>query len=176
MLKNTCKGSKLALIAVLALVGCPDKDDEGDPQPCREEFETTVSQIVDGDTFDVDPPVPMPDGDQNDRVRMLCLETPETGECHADEATDALGAWIDGQTVTLTFTDTCTGYYGRALAYVWLGNQLVNVEMAREGHGGLIQPPYDDEPHCDEVEQAMQEAAADGLGGWADCSGYPFEL
>ncbi len=164
------------LLALLLAAGCPGEEIAGDDGACREPFETTVTRVIDGDTFEVDPPVPMPSGVQSTDVRPLCLDTPEVGECHFDEATEALRSLILGETVLLTFGDECTDGWDRALAYVWLGDLLVNVEMARTGHGGLIHPPYDDKPYCDEVKQAMQEASADGLGGWATCSGYPFEL
>ncbi len=176
MLRTSHTGLLLALPSLLLAQGCPDDGDTEDDVACREPFETTVTRVVDGDTIEVAPPVEMPDGSLVTDVRLLCLDTPESGECFYDEATEALRSWIEDETVLLTFGDECVGYYGRALAYVWLNGELINVAMAHEGYGGLIDPPYDEGLHCDEVEAAMGEAAADGLGGWATCAGYPFEL
>ena len=48
------------------------------------EAEFHVAQVVDGDTIVVDGP------DGQERVRLLGIDTPERGECLADDATQRL--------------------------------------------------------------------------------------
>jgi len=100
-------------------------------------YEVTITNIVDGDTFDAI----FPDGNE-ERIRLLGVDTPETtvsgneeyeyGEitdlnCLASyglEAKDFAETQLDDETVTIQFDSTAgfTGYYGRWLAYVFLVN------------------------------------------------------
>ncbi len=163
------------LVVLIALQGCNRcwKDVEA---PCLEPTEVTVTSVVDGDTFDIEPALELPDGSTVDRVRMLCVDTPELtgGECYGAEAREWLTDRIEGQQVTLLFSDECTGDYDRALAYVKHGGDLINVEIAREGYAPPIDEWFSDYPCCDEVEQAVLEAQQAGAGGWGACGGYPW--
>jgi micrococcal nuclease len=168
-------GSVPGLSLLLAL-GCNDCT-RAVEEPCREPQRVTVTRVIDGDTFVVDPPIEMPDGTTKTDVRPICLQAPEDGACYHDHSLKALRERIEGETVRLTFGDECVGIHRRALAYVWLDGTLLNVEMAREGYAGLIAPPFDDNACCEDVQAAMEAAAEEGLGGWSICSGQvPFEL
>ena len=145
--------------------------------PCLEPTTVTVTRVVDGDTFDVEPALVMPDGSTVDRVRLLCVDTPELsgGECYGTEAKDWLTERIEGRELTLFFSEECLGTYDRALAYAKLGGDLINVELARQGYALPMDEWFSDSPCCDEVDQAVQEAQADGAGGWGVCGGgYPW--
>ncbi|MGY2082363.1 thermonuclease family protein [Blastococcus sp. SYSU DS0539] len=96
----------------------------------------TVTKVVDGDTIDV-----RYDGDTH-RVRLLNVDTPESVdpdqpvECLGPEAT----AWLEqrlpvGTDVRLERDEEVQDKYGRELAAVFLGEQLVNAEIARAGLG-----------------------------------------
>lgn len=165
----------IPLVLVHLLGGCSDCTREV-TDPCHESVAVTVSRVVDGDTLDVEPAVELADGSAVERIRLLCVDTPETGECYHDEATDFLRSRVEGREVTLDFSRDCSGDYGRVLAYVHVGTSLINVEVAEEGFGMLIHPPYDDYPCCDEVEMAARRAFEDGVGGWDACSGSPWQL
>jgi micrococcal nuclease len=145
--------------------------------PCLEPTTVTVTRVIDGDTFDIEPALELPDGSTVDRVRMLCIDTPELsgGECYGPEARDWLTERIEGQQVTLHFAEECLGTYDRALAYVKLGGVLLNVDLAREGYALPMDEWFSDYPCCEEVEQAVQQAQEAGAGGWGVCGGgYPW--
>lgn len=101
---------------------------EGDP--------ATVVRVVDADTVEVDR-----DGAQ-ETVRLLNIDTPETKhpnkavQCLGPEATDLLESLLEpGDRVVLQYDQERTDPYGRTLAGVFEGDQLVNAEIARAGLG-----------------------------------------
>ncbi len=144
--------------------------------PCLEPTQVTVTQVIDGDTFDFEPALELPDGSTVDRGRLLCVDTPELtgGECYGDEAKQWLTDRLDGEEVTLHFADECTGTYDRALVYVVKGTELVNVEVAREGFALPMDEWFSDYPCCDDVGEAVSQAQDAGVGGWGYCGGYPW--
>ncbi len=89
-----------------------------------------VTDIIDGDTIDVDI------NGVGYRVRYIGVNTPERDEtCYAD-ATNANADLVDGQTVTLVRDSSNTDRYGRLLRYVYVGNVFVNAQLVAGGLGG----------------------------------------
>ena len=86
------------------------------------DYNMTVVQILDGDTFDL--------GNGN-RVRMLGINTPETGRPYSEEATEALTVMILGEEIALVndSKNEDTDSYGRLLGHVYVGQTLVNYEL-----------------------------------------------
>ena len=70
-------------------------------------------RVIDGDTIDVrfDSGV--------ERVRLIGTNSPEGGECYADEATEGLVGLVMGETVHLERDVSDRDQYGRLLRYVW---------------------------------------------------------
>lgn len=101
----------------------------------------TVCKIVDGDTLDLD----VKDGrDDYTRVRLLGIDTPETGGeqfsemYYAGEATNAAEELAMGEKVTVLIDDISDvrDRYGRLLAYIVLPNgRALNEELIRDGFG-----------------------------------------
>ncbi len=91
--------------------------------PCR------VRRVIDGDTLDVDC------GAGRERVRLLRVDTPERQEPGYGSATRALRRLVGSGPVTLAFEDPRPERddHGRLLAYVYVGETHVNVEMVRAG-------------------------------------------
>ncbi|MCZ2804853.1 thermonuclease family protein [Modestobacter sp. VKM Ac-2983] len=94
----------------------------------------TVAKVVDGDTIDV-----RYDGETR-RVRLLNVDTPESVdpskpvECLAPEATQYLkGRLPVGTEVRLEHDEEKYDRYDRELAAVFLGDDLVNADIARQG-------------------------------------------
>lgn len=125
---------------------------------------TTVTSIVDGDTIDVSM------GGEVKRVRLLNVDAPET--VHPDESVQCLGpearAFLEGlipvgTEVSLKYDREKTDRYGRELAGVFVGDVLVNAELARAGLGVavLFEP---NGTYYDQVRNAQQEAMAAGRG------------
>lgn len=129
---------------------------EGDP--------ATVVRVVDGDTVEVErdgAPV---------TVRLLNVDTPETKhpnkavQCLGPEATDLLESLLEpGDRVVLQYDQERTDRYGRTLAGVFEGDDLVNAEIARAGLGA----PVVFEPNrrfYPEVRAAWEEAERAEVG------------
>lgn len=120
----------------------------------------TVAEVVDGDTIDV-----TVDG-RTTRVRLLDVDTPETVDpdepvqCLGPEATDLLRGLLPvGTEVVLEHDAERFDGYDRELAGVFVGDTLVNAEMARAGLGVAIAIGENTRFH-DEVLAAEREARA----------------
>ncbi|HVM17192.1 MAG TPA: thermonuclease family protein [Gaiellaceae bacterium] len=92
----------------------------------------TVTRVVDGDTVDVT----LASG-KRERVRLIGIDTPETGTCHAARATAAVRRLAQGARVSLRGdpTQDTRDRYGRLLAYVWLpGGRDLGYQLLAGGH------------------------------------------
>jgi micrococcal nuclease len=115
----------------------------------------SVVRVVDGDTIVVH----LGDG-RSTRVRLIGIDTPElhpsdklkrdaqrSGQDAA--AIQALGArakdftrkHLDGRKVEIERDVTALDRYGRTLAYVWVGDELYNLTVVREGYASLMTIP-----------------------------------
>jgi micrococcal nuclease len=133
-----------------------------------ESVEAMVVDVVDGDTIDV-----FYDRAEH-RVRLLNIDTPESVDpdepvqCMGPEATQYLEGWLlAGTAVRLEFDAERTDGYGRELAGVFVGDQLVNAEIAREG---LAVPMAvgDNVRFLGAVRTAHEEARRSGRGLYAE--------
>jgi micrococcal nuclease len=115
----------------------------------------SVVRVVDGDTIVVH----TADG-RTARVRLIGIDTPEvhpSDKLRRDAqrsgrdaaAIQALGAkaseftkkYLAGRQVELERDVTPTDRYGRTLAYVWVGEELYNLVVVRDGYAGLLTLP-----------------------------------
>ena len=87
----------------------------------------TVAHVVDGDTVD------MSDGTT---IRLIGIDTPERGECGADEATDTLATILgDQQVILVPGARDDVDRYGRLLRYIDLADGTdVDLAMIESGH------------------------------------------
>ncbi len=89
-----------------------------------------VVRVVDGDTIIVHW------RGMDEKVRLLNIDTPERGEPRYKEATDVLRQLIGNRPVRLEWEapdEPERDKYGRLLAYVFVGDLHINVEMVRLG-------------------------------------------
>jgi micrococcal nuclease len=119
-----------------------------------------VVGIVDGDTIDIQI------GGQIFRVRYIGMNTPETGQPCASEATNYNTMLVMGKVVTLVKDVSQTDRYGRLLRYVYVGDIFVNAELARQGYANAATYPPD-VAYADLLVQLEAEARAAGRGCWA---------
>lgn len=84
-----------------------------------------VERVIDGDTFVIE--------GRDDSVRLLGINSPESGEFYYDEARDFLERMVLNETVVLKFSRDQYDKYGRLLAYVYVNGVNVNVEIVKEG-------------------------------------------
>jgi micrococcal nuclease len=100
-----------------------------------------VVSVVDGDTIKVRM------GDRVETVRYIGMNAPELHhpekgeEPGGREATEANRKLVEGQTVRLELDVQERDRYGRLLAYVYLGDMMVNAEMVAQGYGQAMTIP-----------------------------------
>ena len=90
-----------------------------------------VAGVVDGDTVDI-----VASDGQAFRVRVIGIDTPETGTCEAGPATEAMFWLVQGKQVTLTLggDGEDTDRYGRYLRYVDVDGVDAGLSMIQSGH------------------------------------------
>lgn len=93
----------------------------GDPPPSGSIVgdPAVVTNVVDGDTIDVDL------NGTIQRVRFIGVDTPEVGDCLADQATARTTALTLGKAVTLVKDTSEVDRFGRLLRYVYVGTEHV---------------------------------------------------
>ena len=125
-----------------------------------------VTAITDGDTFDLDT------GSGRVTVRLLGVNAPEDDECLHDEATE--GLTLDLETGQVGLEPHGLDQFGRTLAYVWAGDNLVNLALVEAGLA-IATTPGDDETHGSALLVAEGKAYDQGVGLWAPtaCPGAP---
>lgn len=126
-----------------------------------------VADVVDGDTFTCQ-------GGGEQRVRILGIDAPETGEsdqprqCHARTATTALRQLVDGRTVTLRSDSRQPDRdrYNRRLAHVEVRGTDVAQALVRGGHAKVTSFRTDRTPA---LREAQATAERDRAGQWRYC-------
>lgn len=123
-----------------------------------------VARVIDGDTIELL-------GGQ--RVRLVQIDTPEKHEeCYGDAASAVTSRLIPPGTRVRIEQDPSLDQvdrYQRKLAYVWKGDEDVNVTLVREGAAGVWFYGGTRGRHASELLQATQQARAEHKGLWAAC-------
>ena len=133
------------------------------------EGEYVVSFVIDGDTLILD---------DSKRVRLIGVDTPETHE--RDKPPQPWGPQADafarefvdraGGVVRLQFDDERLDKYGRYLAYVWVGEKMLNEELIRAGLGRCLPGYRYSETLKRRFRVAEGEAKSRRLGIWSESS------
>jgi micrococcal nuclease len=123
-----------------------------------------VLSVIDGDTFKIE---------DNVRVRLIGIDTPERGDCYYDEATEELRNLIEGKVVKLDKDISDTDRYDRLLRYVVIeregeDNLFVNDHMIRNGFAFDISSAPDNR-YRDMFSSASEIAKRERLGLWNVC-------
>lgn len=135
--------------------------DPDQPAPAGAEL-ATVLAITDGDTLTVT----LADG-AIDTVRLIGINTPESGECFYEEATSVLTALVSpGEQVAMTVDVSDRDQFDRLLRYLWVGQMSVNEEMVRRGAAIARRYPPDTSL-ADRFEDAQSSAQSARTGLWA---------
>lgn len=129
--------------------------------------ETVVAHVIDGDT------VELSDGRH---VRYIGMDTPEVRrrqgerwvvdpEPYAREATEANRRLVEGQRVRLEYDVEPRDRYGRELAYVYVGEVMVNAKLVEDGYAQpLTIPP--NVKYAERFKQLAAEARQQHRGLW----------
>ena len=103
---------------------------------------------------------------RQEKVRLIGIDAPELDKLPwGVQARDALRGLVDGKTVRLETDITIRDQYRRLLAYVYVGEILVNLEMIRQGQAVLYTVPPN-VAHVEEYRKAQSEARQAGRGVW----------
>lgn len=140
-------------------------DTKPSPQQTAKGVLCPVTRVVDGDTIEVT------FNGQKEKVRLIGVDTPETvhptrgEEPYGKEASNYTKSRLDGQTVNLEFDVQERDQYGRLLAYVWIGNELFNETLVKEGYAQISTFPPNVK-YVDVFRAAQEQARAQGKGLW----------
>jgi len=154
----------------LAVVSC-DRIEPDDPWAAEASLRTParITHVIDGDTVRA-----IAGGDEV-TIRLIGIDTPEKDgpytdlECYGEEATLFTHERLDDEMVDLEFDVERTDRYDRILAYLWLGDELVNESILAEGAGVLLTIPPN-VAHVERFEEAQREARETERGLWGACS------
>lgn len=100
-----------------------------------------VVKVVDGDTIHVRL------GDRVEKVRYIGVNTPEVRHPTQGEQAGSREAWevnrrlVAGRQVRLELDTRERDRYGRLLAYVWVGETMVNAELVGRGYAQVMTVP-----------------------------------
>lgn len=120
----------LALLAFASGVGLAHESLDGE-----------VVRVVDGDTIHVRL------GTRVEKVRYIGIDTPEVRhptrglEPGGREASAMNNALVARRMVRLELDVQARDRYGRLLAYVWVGDTMVNAELVRRGYAQVMTVP-----------------------------------
>jgi micrococcal nuclease len=155
-------------VAILLLLTGGDDEDGGDGAPAGRSLGATVTRVVDGDTIEV------AFGGETEDVRYIGIDTPESVapdqpvECFGRRASALNARLVEGADVRLVFDAERRDRYGRLLAYVYVGDELVNAELVRRGLARTLTIPPNTR-HADRFARLAQAAGNAGRGLWGAC-------
>ena len=123
-----------------------------------------VARVIDGDTIELV-------GGQ--RVRLVQIDTPEKHvECYGDQASALTRRLIPAGTHVRIEQDPKLDQvdrYRRKLAYVWKGDEDVNVTLVRDGAAGVWFFGGTRGRYANELLKAAEEAQTKRRGLWRAC-------
>ena len=140
------------------------------PQPHNDstaQFQTQsarVLRVVDGDTLLLT---------DRRRVRLIGADTPETVkpdhpvEAWGPEATQFTKDFCAGGAIRLEFDQQRKDDYGRTLAYVWVGQRMLNEELIRAGLARAEPQYHYDAQRKARFRTAEKEAKSARRGIWS---------
>lgn len=118
-----------------------------------------VKRVIDGDTFVLD---------NDQKVRLIGINAPESDACYASEATDVAIQLLEGKEVSLEKDISDTDKYDRLLRYVHIGDTFVNEYLVREGYAQAVTYPPDVK-YKDIFIKAQKDAKTNNAGLWGSC-------
>lgn len=118
--------------------------------------EALVTRVIDGDTVVLE---------NNERVRFLGIDTPERGQYFYQESKEWLIDRIEGKKVGLESGREDRDKYDRLLRYIYIDNELVNIELIE--HGFATAYIFNEDGYSESILEAEAEAREKDLGIWA---------
>lgn len=147
------------------------------------ESEYSVVRVVDGDTLIVAPrPAAFSAPQRKLRVRLLGINCPESVkpnhpiEPWGPEASAFTRQFVSGGVVRLRFDKRRLDQYDRYLAYVYVGEQMLNEELVRAGLATVRVYPGDSQAIGRRLQIAEREAQQARRGVWSGSGAKKGEL
>lgn len=150
------------LLIPLAAAACTDPDRNPPPGDTATVVGTPaeVVEVTDGDSLIV-----WIEGSE-EPVRLIGLNAPERDECFGDESAAGLRDLVAGEQVSIVVDVEPYDQYGRMLAYIYVGDLLINEELARRGY--VLTRGYPPNTALQErIDAAAREAQDEQTGLWA---------
>jgi len=120
-----------------------------------------VKYVIDGDTIELE---------NGEKIRYLGINTPEKGRPFSTEATEQNKKLVDAKEVGLELDVQSQDQYQRTLAYVWIGETMVNLELVHLGYANVYTLPPNVK-YKDQFLAAEREAREAERGLWAPVLG-----
>lgn len=114
--------------------------------------QVVIERVIDGDTVTY-----KTNNSEEKHVRLLGINTPEIGENYYSEAKEFLKKRILNKSVELVYEGEDTDRYGRELAFVFIKNKNINLEIVEKGLGNYYFPSGKNKNYRDFVD------------AWKDC-------
>lgn len=155
----------LATLATLAALTAGVSGCSSQAERAGETVRAEVEEVVDGDTIDV-----LLDG-ESVPVRYIGIDTPESGwpadrpEPFSRRATEENRRLVEGRTVRLLIGEEPFDRYDRLLAYVFVGDTMVNARLVEAGLAETLTIPPNDR-FADRFTQLEDRARAARVGIW----------
>jgi micrococcal nuclease len=96
-------------------------------KPIRARESVKVTRIVDGDTIEIEI------ANAKKTVRIIGVDCPEKKQNWGKEATGFTSDFLSSRIAELEFDVQQTDPYGRLLAYVWSGSEMLNNALVKKG-------------------------------------------
>lgn len=126
----------------------------------KNSFETEVYKVIDGDTIEIR---------RHARVRYIGINAPEIGQPFYEEAKNRNRKLVEGKKVKLIVCKSePNDKYGRMLAWVYVGNTLVNAMMVKEGYAKTFIISSCGAERKEEFEGYERNAIKNKMGLWSD--------
>lgn len=118
---------------------------------------------IDGDTANLNV------NGSTQKVRFIAIDTPEvtSNDFYANEARDYVCNRLSQGPIYLEFDPGSDQFdkYGRMIAWVYVGDSLLQKEIVEEGYG-KVKYIYGDYKYVDELNQLQSQAKKSKLGIW----------
>lgn len=115
-----------------------------------------VKNVIDGDTIELE------DGR---KIRYIGINAPESGQNFYEESKKRNKELVEGKKVKLEFDVEKFDKYGRTLAYVFVGDIFVNLQLVKEGLA-VVETIPPNIKYVDDLLNAQKYAQENGLGIW----------
>ena len=150
----------------------PDYQAQQEAEAQIEKEKVKIVEVVDGDTIKV---TGFPDQyPEPVTVRLIGIDTPESvnpdeslNNEYGQEASDYMKDTYTGAIVYLEYDEERTDSYGRTLAYVWYGNNMIQYDLLKKGYARVMYVKPNVRYHSTFL-QYEDKARYDEAGFWAD--------